>query len=129
MDMVTGLAELLGTTPPEHKLEMVHLHFRCLLPPIEHVGKGGLQDVESHLRGANWDALDSTVVQITSSIKHPFKLSILLEYTVERRTVSQKARTKDEEALEGWGQRYLPRASNSPNLMLDVVTRYKERTY
>jgi len=122
-DMVAGLAKLLGTTSPVHKLEMVYLYFRCVLRIKQTVDQQGPQDVESHLRGANWAALDSTVIGITSSIEHPFKLSILLEYRVVGRSTAAQVHTKDEDALKDWGRRYLPRASESPNIILDVVTR------
>ena len=122
IDMVAGLAKLLDTTAPEHKLEMIHLYFRCVLRFKLTVDHQGPQDVESHLKTANWTTLDSTVIRITSSIKHAFKLSILLEYVVIRPSTAAQVCTNDEDALKDWGLRYLPRASESLNLTLDVVT-------
>jgi len=123
-DMVAGLSKLLDTTSPEHKLEIVHLHFSCVVP-FGTVGRRGPQDIKSHLRGANWAALDSTVIRMTRSIKHAFKLCILLEYVVFHwRYATLQEHTKDEDALKDWGWRYLPQASKSPNLILDVITGY-----
>ena len=121
-DMVTGPARLLGTTPSDHRLEMIFLHFDCR--NLDFRDEIQAHDIESHLRGTNWAALDSVVMQITRSIKHDLKLSICLDYVVNWRSPSQ--RTKDEDCLKDWGQKYLPQASGLLNLILDVATSYNE---
>jgi len=123
-DIVTGLAKLLGTASSEHKLELVHFYFQCALT-IRDGQVQEPQDVESHLRGANWAALDSAAIQLTNTIEHTFKLSILLEYDIywDNSMGLGVARTKGRDALKDWGQKYLPRASRSPDVTLDVCTR------
>jgi len=125
-DIVTGLAKLLCTAPPEHELEMINFYFHCVLNICDELVQEP-QDVDSHLRGANWAALDSAAIQLTNKIKHPFKLSILLEYDIQwfltGMMATRKVHTKDEDTLKDWGQKYLPRASCSPNVILDVSTR------
>jgi len=125
-DQLDGIVKLLETIPPNHKLKMIHLYVNCIMYFLPEDAVERPQDVESHIRRANWPALDTAVIGITNSIRHAFKFSIFLEYVVARPTPDRQARTKDEDELQGWHQKYLPRASNSPNLVLEVTTSLDE---
>ncbi|KIM43786.1 hypothetical protein M413DRAFT_443684 [Hebeloma cylindrosporum] len=38
----------------------------------------------------------------------------------------EESRVKDKDTLENWGVDYLPRASGSPNVVMEVFTTYRD---
>ena len=131
-DMITSLAEFLATFPTEHKLKRIGIFFDCCMDlRDDEIPDQRPQDVEAHLRTGNWAAFDLTIVRMASAIKHPLELSIMIEYFVEqdrKMTLAavEKARTKDKGTLEDWGVKYLPRTSESPNVVLEVIKMYDD---
>ena len=129
-DMVTGLAEFLATFSTEHKVKKIDVLFDCYMDVRDKIIPNQRpQDIEAHLRTGNWGAFDSAIVRIASAAKHLLELSIVIEYFVgrdESMTLAavEKAREKDKGTLEGWGEKFLPRASGSPNVVMKVFTQY-----
>ena len=127
--MITGLAEFLATFSTEHKVKKIYVFFDCYMDVRANDQRP--QDVEAHLKTGNWAAFDSAIVRIASAAKHPLELSIIIEYFVERDqsmtlAAVEKVREKDKGTLEGWGVKYLPRASESPNVVMEVFTQYDD---
>ncbi|KIM43784.1 hypothetical protein M413DRAFT_443682 [Hebeloma cylindrosporum] len=133
-DMITILSEFLATFPAEHKLKLMHILFDLfmVLDDEEDIpGDHRSRPIEAHMRTGNWAAFDEAIVTIASSGNHPLELRIELEYYINwgenaTRAAVEAARLKDQGELEDWGVKYLPRASSSSNVVLEVSTRYDD---
>ena len=134
-NIISGLAEFLSTFSAEHNPKSIFIFFNysIALDDDFDISDQRPRDVEAHLRTRNWVAFDSTIVKMTSVIKHPLELRITVQYFINwdenmttTHAVLEKARTKDKVALEDWGAKYLSRASESPNVVMEVSAEYSD---
>ena len=85
-----------------------------------------MPEIKVHLRTGNWAALDSMIVSIASAAEHLLELCIMVKYFIEldHRINIEEVRANDEGTLEGWGVTYLPCTSESPKVVMEVITEY-----
>ncbi|KIM43809.1 hypothetical protein M413DRAFT_434783 [Hebeloma cylindrosporum] len=128
IDVITALVQFLATVPTEHKLNWIDIFYDC---SIYDASGGQPEDIERALRAGDWAAFDATIVRIANTAKHPLKLTMTTEYSIDldenlTRAEVEKSRAKIEDMLENWGVKYSPRATGSPNLVMETFAQYTD---
>jgi hypothetical protein len=116
-NIITGLADFLATFPTEHNLKRIDIFFDCFIDMFQWP-----VNIRDHLSFGNWDALDSMIVRIARAAEHLLELCITMKYFIER----DQDVYVDEFTLEDWGVKYLSCTSESPKVVMEVITQYDE---
>jgi hypothetical protein len=126
--MITGLAEFLATFPTEHKLKRIDIFFDCYMDLRNFEMSQWTPEIKVHLRTGNWAAFDSMIVRIASAAEHLLELCIMMKYFIQldQGIPVEEARANDKGTLEDWGVTYLPCTSESPKVVMEVITQYDE---
>jgi len=121
-NIITGLAEFLATFPTEHKLKRIDIFFDCFMDLKNLDMSSWPVNIRDHLSSGNWAAFDSMIVRIASAAEHLLELCIMMKYFIEQ----DEDNSVDKRTLEDWGVTYLPCTSESPKVVIEVITQYDE---